>query len=193
MSKFFYNIADKNASFLINCKIFVTRDTEKQTLLVTNTPQSSSLKENSFFKTEKENLQKFCLFIRQRSMETKQNQRQKSLKVHLKVKYSHVRQKLLEYGLDSLKRCLCFARRNPENLSFKRRRLSSFFIFIFQQWLVITASREDLAAVVFVCNKFMSSYGIICLVIARVLFLLQSDCSAITKVRNFSLLSLLYN
>ena len=27
MSKFFYNIADKNACFLINCKILVTRDT----------------------------------------------------------------------------------------------------------------------------------------------------------------------
>ena len=34
MSKFFYNIADKNACFSINCKILVTRDTEKQTLLL---------------------------------------------------------------------------------------------------------------------------------------------------------------
>ena len=31
---------------------------------------------------------------------------------------------------------------------------------------------------------------VICLVIAKEIFLLQSDCSAITKVRNFSLLSL---
>ena len=31
---------------------------------------------------------------------------------------------------------------------------------------------------------------VICLVIVREIFLLQSDCSAITKVRNFSLLSL---
>ena len=31
---------------------------------------------------------------------------------------------------------------------------------------------------------------VICLVIAREILLLQSDCSAITKVRNFSLLSL---
>ena len=31
---------------------------------------------------------------------------------------------------------------------------------------------------------------VICLVIAREMLLLQSDCSAITKVRNFSLLSL---
>ena len=37
-------------------------------------------------------------------------------------------------------------------------RLSSFFklIFIYEHWLVITASWEDLAAVVFVSNKFMS-------------------------------------
>ena len=34
MSKFFYNIADKNACFVINWKILVTRATEKQTLLL---------------------------------------------------------------------------------------------------------------------------------------------------------------
>ena len=34
MSRFFYNIADKNACFFINCKILVARDTEKQTLLL---------------------------------------------------------------------------------------------------------------------------------------------------------------
>ena len=34
---------------------------------------------------------------------------------------------------------------------------------------------------------------VICLVIARDIFLLQSDCQAITKVHNFSVLSLLYN
>ena len=33
MSKFFYNVAAKIACFLIKCKILVTRDTEKQTLL----------------------------------------------------------------------------------------------------------------------------------------------------------------
>ena len=37
----------------------------------------------------------------------------------------------------------------------------------------------------------MSSSGVICLVIASVIFLLQLDCSAITKVHNFSPLSLL--
>ena len=50
--------------------------------------------------------------------------------------------------------------------------------------LVITASWEDLAAVVFVSNRFMSSC-VICLVIARQIFLRQSDCSAITKVHKF--------
>ena len=34
MSKFFYNIADKNACFFINCKKPVKLDTEKQTLLL---------------------------------------------------------------------------------------------------------------------------------------------------------------
>ena len=44
-----------------------------------------------------------------------------------------------------------------------------------------------------VINLCRSSCGVICLVIARVIFLLQSDCSEITKVHNFSLVSLLYN
>ena len=47
-------------------------------------------------------------------------------------------------------------------------------------------------AVVFVSNKFMSSC-VICLFIAREIFPFFSDCSAITKVHKFSLLSLLYN
>ena len=34
MSKFFYNIAAKNACFLINYKILVKRDSEKQMLLL---------------------------------------------------------------------------------------------------------------------------------------------------------------
>ena len=68
---------------------------------------------------------------------------------------------------------------------FSEGRLSSVFkvIFICEHWLVITASWEDLAAVVFVSNKFMSSC-VICVVIARVIFLLQSDCPEITKVHN---------
>ena len=58
MSKFFYNIADKTACFSINYKILVIRDTINKCFywLVTNTPQWSSLNENSFCKTEKENL-----------------------------------------------------------------------------------------------------------------------------------------
>ena len=87
-----------------------------------------------------------------------------------------------------------FCSAKSRKLVFQRRRLSSYvnLIFIYEQWLVITASWEDLAAVVFVSNKFMSSC-VICLVIVREIFLLQSDCSAITKVCNFLLLSLLYN
>ena len=66
---------------------------------------------------------------------------------------------------------------------FWRRRLSSFFklTFIYEHWLVIT--REDLAAVGFVSNKFMSSC-VICAVIAREIFLLQLDYLEITKVHN---------
>ena len=62
------------------------------------------------------------------------------------------------------------------------RRLSSFVkvTFIYEHWLVITTG--DLAAVVFVSNKFMSSC-VICVVIARGI-LLQSDCPEITKVHN---------
>ena len=85
-----------------------------------------------------------------------------------------------------------FCSAKSRKLVFQRRRLSSYvnLIFIYEQWLVITASWEDLAAVVFVSNKFMSSC-VICLVIAQEIFLLHSDCSVITKVHNFSLLSLL--
>ena len=63
MTKFLYNIADKNACFLIKGKLLVTCDTEKQTLLlglVTNTPQSSSLKKTVYVKL----IKKICLFIR---------------------------------------------------------------------------------------------------------------------------------
>ena len=78
-----------------------------------------------------------------------------------------------------------FCSAKSRKLVFQRRRLSSYvnLIFIYEQWLVITASWEDLAAVVFVSNKFMSSC-VICVVIAREIFLLQSDCPEITKVRN---------
>ena len=42
-------------------------------------------------------------------------------------------------------------------------------------------------------EKTLMSSCVICLLIAREIFLLQSDCSAITKVHNFLLLGLLYN
>ena len=126
-------------------------------------------------------------------MKTKKKQRKKSLKVRLKWKYSHVRKKSWSTVWIWLKDVyVCSAK--SRKLVFQRRRLSSYvnLIFIYEQWLVITASWEDLAAVVFVSNKFMSSC-VICLVIAREIFLFQSDCSAITKVYNFLLLSLLYS
>ena len=82
---------------------------------------------------------------------------------------------VVEYGSDLLKRCLRFARQNPENMLFREKTVTFFnLIFIYEQWLVITASWEDLAAVVFMSNKFMSSC-------VREIFLLQSDCSVIKK------------
>ena len=123
-------------------------------------------------------------------MKTKKKQRKKSLKVRLKWKYSHVRKSWSTVWICLKGVYVCSAK--SRKLVFQRRRLSSYvsLIFIYEQWLVITASWEDPAAVVFVSNKFMSP-SVICLVIAREIFLLQSDCSAITKVYNFLLLSLL--
>ena len=60
MSKFFYNKADKNACFLINYKILVTRNT------ITNACigwWQTRHNENSFCKTEKENLLIYSLTI----------------------------------------------------------------------------------------------------------------------------------
>ena len=91
MSKFFYNIADKNVCFLINCKILVTRDTITNASIgrLRTWPQSSGLNENSFCKTEKENSLIYSLTINENEAETKV----KGLKVHLKLKYSHVLKK----------------------------------------------------------------------------------------------------
>ena len=52
-------------------------------------PQSSGLNENSFCKTEKENSLIYSLTINENEAETKV----KGLKVHLKLKYSHVLKK----------------------------------------------------------------------------------------------------
>ena len=86
---------------------------------------------------------------------------------------------------------LYFARRNPDNLFFSEddcpRTLYSFTNYGWSSRLL----EKTWQLVVFVSNKFVSSCGVICLVIAREIFLLQSDCAAITKVHNFSLLSLL--
>ena len=56
--KLFYNIAIKNTCCLMNCKLS-QRAAQKNKLfswLVTNTPQSSSLRENSLSQTEGETL-----------------------------------------------------------------------------------------------------------------------------------------
>ena len=79
----------------------------------------------------------------------------------------------MKYGLDSLKRCLlCFARRNPETWF-----LGKMTVILLSIHLRTIAGLYGLLigpdAVVFVSNKFMSSC-VICLVIAREIFLLQS-------------------
>ena len=101
----------------------------------------------------------------------------------------------MEYGLDLLKRCLRFAWRNPETETWFNEddchpslNLHSFANIGWSLRLL----EKTWKAVVFVSNKFMSSC-VICLFIAREIFPFFSDCSAITKVHKFSLLSLLYN
>ena len=72
----------------------------------------------------------------------------------------------MEYGLDLLKRCLRFARRNPENMFFSEDDCHpslNLYSFTNIGW---SLRLPDLAAVVFVSNKFMSSC-VICVVIAR--------------------------
>ena len=65
MSKFFYNVAAKIACFLIKCKILVTRDTEKQTLLLAGYKHTTivDFERNSFCKTERGNLLIYSLTI----------------------------------------------------------------------------------------------------------------------------------
>ena len=87
---------------------------------------------------------------------------------------------------------LYFARRNPENLFFSEDDCHpTLYSFTNNGWSLRLLEKTS-QQVVFVSNRFVSSCGVICLVIARVIFLPQSDC-AITKVHNISLLSLLYN
>ena len=65
MSKFFYIIAAKIACFLINYKIHVTRDTEKQTLLLAGSKHTTivDFERKFFLKTERENLLIYSLTI----------------------------------------------------------------------------------------------------------------------------------
>ena len=74
MSKFVYKIADKNACFLINCKILVTRATEKQTLITgwLQTRHNRLVWKKIFsVKTEQENLLIYSLTINWNKAETK--------------------------------------------------------------------------------------------------------------------------
>ena len=64
-----HHIAEEIAFLLINCKILVTRGTVKQTLLLAG--YKSSLKENSFFKTDSENVLIYSLLINWNEAETK--------------------------------------------------------------------------------------------------------------------------
>ena len=89
--------------------------------------------------------------------------------------------------MDLLKRCLCFARRNPENLLFSENDghpTLTLYSFTNNGWSLRLLIEKTWQQLFFVSNKYMSSC-VICLVIAREIFLLQSDCSAITKVHNF--------
>ena len=69
----------------------------------------------------------------------------------------------MEYGLDLLKRSLYFAWRNPENLFFLAKTTVILPIFIanngWSLWLLEKAWQQ---AVVFVSNKFMSSFVMSC-------------------------------
>ena len=105
-------------------------------------------------------------------------------------------------GLDSLKRCFCFARRNPENESFFNSEDDchpSLSLYSFTNngrsltctaWSLRLLERiMELLFLLLINNKFkLMSSCVICLVIAREIFLPQADCSVITKVHDFSLL-----
>ena len=71
-----------------------------------------------------------------------------------KVKILTCSYEVEEYGLDLLKRCLlgetkktCFFSKDDCHPTL------NLYQFTYEQWLVITASREDLTAVVFVSNN----------------------------------------
>lgn len=93
-------MANKNACFLINCKLLVMCNTENKHFhwLVTNMPQSSSLKENSPSQTDRGNL---LVFGNDQSKQSKN-----------KVKILKCLLEDMEYSLDSLKQ------RSPKSWSF---------------------------------------------------------------------------
>ena len=88
--------------------------------------------------------------------------------------------------MDLLKRWLRFARQNLENTVLAKTTVILLYTHIHLQTLAGHygfLKRPGSRAVVFVSNTFMSSC-VICVVIAREIFLLQSDCPEITKVHN---------
>ena len=74
-------------------------------------------------------------------METKQKQSQKSLKVHVMLKYSHVYKKSWSMVWIRRKDVYVLLGVIQKTLFFSEDDCSrSYFIFTYEQWLVITAS-----------------------------------------------------
>ena len=74
-------------------------------------------------------------------METKQKQSQKSLKVHVMLKYSHVYKKSWSMVWIRRKDVYVLPGEIQKTLFFSEDDWSrSYFIFTYEQWLVITAS-----------------------------------------------------
>ena len=130
--------------------------------LVTNTLQSSSLKENSFSQTE----WKFAyLFVNDQWKLIRTKDNKNSLLVHLKLKYSYVRKKtcsMVQIRLDDVYVLLGEIR----NLLFSEDESHPSLYSVANSGRRLTftghikASRGNLAAVVFVSNKFTSLHVI---------------------------------
>ena len=89
-------------------------------------------------------------------------------------------------GLTRLKRCLCFARRNPKNCHFREDDCHfTLYSFTNNDWSLRLLEKTWQQLFLSVINLCLGSC-IICLVIAREIFLPQSDFSAITEVHNSS-------
>ena len=111
MSKFFYNIADENACFLIHCKILVTRDTITNSSIGWLQTRHDRLVWIKILSVNWE--RKFAYLFLNDQWKLSRNKGKRVLKSTIPTCGV-----VVEYGLDLLKRCLCFARRNPENLFF---------------------------------------------------------------------------